>query len=159
MHDSSRAQISAYDVFFALILFVIVLVVLNSLWQSNYDAAVYNSLYNSMHMRASQALNVLVETGGNPADWETNPASAAVLGIAKESKVIDAKKLQAFANLAATDYEKAKGLLTGFDFSFELDGIVLGASAPNDAIVVSVERVVEYGGGNAIARLSVFTQR
>jgi len=58
-------------------------------------------------LAAQDAVNALMLTPGFPSDWERNPSSASVVGIAYRRNVIDAAKLDA---LNQTNYSALMGL-------------------------------------------------
>ncbi len=159
MHE--KGQLSAYDLLFAVVLFMLAFVVLNSIWMESYANAIKKEETSRMHFSARQALRVLVESPGEPDNWDS--AGVEVPGLLKNwgSEKISREKV---SELEGMDYNNVKQLLAleEFEFLLSIDAVDdsldtnIGIAAPPTAKAVRLKRTKYYEGGEASIEFSVF---
>jgi len=174
-----KGQVTALDFMFGLFLFLFIAAWLFSIWSSNLGVAITEQGFEEMRGKAFQAMDVLVRTGGTPADWEGGAEGGwteeemdgiVSLGLASKDRVVMPEKLYAFIEAGdptlndMADYNRTKEIfgIMQYDYFFELEtfedpvqtfetGLAPGAAATS----VAVERTVMYEGGEAIATFTV----
>jgi hypothetical protein len=82
-----KAQIFSLDLIFAVVLFISVLYILVSVWQSGLGRIASTEERNSLEMVARNAANLLVLTAGVPSNWITDVNNMNSLGLAVSSSI------------------------------------------------------------------------
>lgn len=160
----SRGQVSLIDILVAVIIFVFIFTALRGVWISNYQTATEEFELTQMRMSAISAADLLVKTGGYPADW--TPSDVELPGLAKRPFVLSDEKVSDFNQLVISDYNHALSLLGlgrhEFNFALAADNpdysFSLGKSLDNSTALVAVNRIVSYKGGFARVTLTVFSE-
>jgi hypothetical protein len=171
---SSRGQGIALDFLFAVLVFLLVLNSVMTIIDSGTQSVSEKNLLNNLNAKASQTMDLLVRTDGNPNDWEKlDLGDVVAIGLAKRDRALDEDKVGRFFELAgsysSSDYNAVKSLLLiGYDYYFELEdseGLVLEQTGTpgdfrwEDMMQVTVQRVVNYNGVEVIAELSIYYPR
>lgn len=175
MKANEKGQGIAIDFLFAVLVFLLVLNASIALMDSSNSSAAGKSLIVDLQAKASQTIDMLVRTEGQPNDWQDRGIDeASIIGLAKRDRVLDKDKVNKFvewgANYSDTsgDYNKARALLLiGYDFHFRIinsAGETL-KEAPSqetppskwgDMTAVRVKRIVNLDGDEAIAELTIY---
>ncbi|MBI2597936.1 MAG: hypothetical protein HYW50_01940 [Candidatus Diapherotrites archaeon] len=159
MKISETGQTVLLDFMLAFFIFAIAFAFLAVFWSNGLEEKIQESRQNEMNLKASIAAEILVKSNGNPQNWEEIDISEAqFIGIASRENSVEEEKLNEFTNL---DYGTAKTLLNiqEYDFFFELegDGSASAGLAPTaDIDTVTITRIVEYKGSEAVATLTVY---
>jgi len=103
-----RAQISSIDLVLALIVFSLLFVFFVSSWSSTVSSAKNAMKKNRMEYAALSATDLMLKSPGKPANWEQNPASVQMVGLASTPNVLSQAKL---GNFTAMNYSAQKSLL------------------------------------------------
>jgi hypothetical protein len=156
-----RGQVSAYDIFAAVFLFMLAFITLRGIWLNSIESAERAQALIEMKMKTMQAIDSLLKTTGYPNNWDGG--NVELIGLAQKENVLSRKKMLQFA---ALDYGSARELLQlgNYDFRFELhaknsaDDLNVGMAVDNNSTVVSLKRTVEYGGAEASVLFKVFTE-
>lgn len=157
MHE--RGQTTIIDFALGAFIFFIAFAVLAIHWSQAVEGTAKETNFLDMGQKASIAAKLLTESQGNPYNWEDlNASDAKYIGLANSPRKIDEKKLNSFKN---TNYETAKKLLnlSEYEFFFEFSGetnFSAGLSTNADVDIVSTTTIVEYKGGEEIAKLTVY---
>lgn len=162
MFKSKRAQIAVTDLFIALFIATILIILIVYSWNSYAVVLSDNVDYNEMQIIAFQITDLLVKTKGEPENWETNPDNADVIGLASSDRILSTEKVYAFINNLT--YNNASLILgAGFyDFYFQLKHINgtkladFGQSIIPNRSVVNVPRVVSYKNEKAILEFAIW---
>ena len=159
MFKRKKSQIALTDLFIAL--FIATLLVGIIIFALNRYNLILNeeSDYNKMQIIAFQTADLLVKSGGRPADWEKSPFEAEVIGLADADRTLSEDKLNAFTNLSY-DYASELLGLELYDFHFQLkqiNGTKLAEHGKTPAnFVVNVQRIVLYKNEKAIMEFAVW---
>lgn len=149
-------QVLIFDVFFALLGLFAVFIVLTSLWNANYSVGVEELHAQDARVRALQAMNTLVKSPGDPADWNSDPSSANSLGLALADGSLSEARLDAFNSM---DYDTARERLglEGYDYYFEVNGLKHSYNASSgvdfnsdEGVYVFASRRVALLDGNSV---------
>jgi hypothetical protein len=114
-----RGVMFTLDLIAAMLFFLIILLAVFWLWSSAYRHMGEYRESNARQAKLQDISSMLVKTQGNPPDWQTRPVdpdSTLAIGLASSENVLDAGKLQKFAD---ADYERLREImgLGGEDFS------------------------------------------
>ncbi|MEM0359871.1 MAG: hypothetical protein QXK06_00860 [Candidatus Diapherotrites archaeon] len=148
---------SFYDFLIGIMVFLLAFTILNTIWTINYRNATGTIATTEMEAKSLQALNALLKTKGYPENW--NPSNVEIIGLCSKKNTIDETKLAAFL---ALDYQtaKTKMKLEGYDFYFEFKSqgltTTLGVPPTPEKNTVSLKRLVEFKGENAIVEFKTF---
>ena len=67
-----KAQIFTLDFIFAIIIFITVIIILISAWDSSLEKIVVREQRNNLEILVRNAANILIQTEGSPSNWTTN---------------------------------------------------------------------------------------
>lgn len=160
--SKSRGQIASIDLLVSILLFVIIFITLRGIWLNNISTVGTELDQFQMQMQAKQSLNVLLNTSGDPTNWESvNPSLINLIGISDSKEVISNKKINSFIKLPYLVSQEKMGL-TKYDFNLELfsnETAILSYGMPidNNSKVVELKRFVVYNGGEALVVFKVFS--
>jgi hypothetical protein len=153
-----RGQVSVFDLLASTFLFIIIFTAMRGIWLGNIDTAMNEMAFNEMQVKAQQVLDSLIKTEGYPSNW--NSENVQLIGLADKPNIIGREKLSAFKTM---DYNVASSRLSlgSYDFNFELtqNGAVVksvGIPVDTNKTVISLERIVIYGGSEAHVTFRVF---
>ena len=162
MFKSKRAQIAIADLFIALFVATILIIVIISTWNAYVKVLEDDVGYKEMQIIAFQAADLLVKSGGEPADWENDPDNVYTMGLASSDRELSPEKVSAFVN-DITLGNASLALGVGFyDFYFRLrhiNGTVLeefGPSSIPNRSIINVPRVVSYKNEKAIMEFALW---
>jgi len=103
-----RGQISSIDLVLAIIVFSILFVFFVSSWSTTVSSAKNAMKKNRMEYAALSATDLMLKSSGAPANWEQNPSSVQMVGLASAPNVLSPAKL---SNFTAMNYSRQKDLL------------------------------------------------
>ncbi|MCR4369482.1 MAG: hypothetical protein NUV67_06275 [archaeon] len=159
--SSQKAQAVLMDFALAVLIFVVAWFFIATQFQER-DAQVRGDAdFLEMRIKADYALDYLARSPGEPSGWETlEIGDLNRPGLAISDRRLFEQKLAAFSNHSA-DYEllRQKMNIGRYDFFFEFDGIdnsSAGLAPGGDATKIVLSRIVEYKGGEAIAKLTLY---
>ena len=175
----AKGQGIALDFLFAVLVFLLVLNASLSFMDSGTRSVSEKSILNSLNSKATQTMDRLIRTDGEPNNWEQlDLGQVTAIGLAKRDRALDEDKVERFFELtgeardySSQDYNAVKSLLLiGYDYYFQLkesDGGVLKQTdvpIPTDTkwdnmIQVTVKRIVNYNGVEVIADLTIYYPR
>ncbi|MFH1545647.1 MAG: hypothetical protein ABIE23_06210 [archaeon] len=163
---NKKGQIIAYDLFFAVTVFILLSGAMLLVWYYNAEYAEKEETQNDLKERVTRITDVMVNTRGSPARWDENLSQDInTIGLVGERRVIEKEKLQAFESM---DYSKAVSAMkiSGYNFYFKLEqGNQIIAEKYNTVssdyltesdYVVGTRRVVEYERKRAILSLNLY---
>ena len=142
-----KGQIASMDILAALFGFLLILVFIISLWTLYLNRLDDSVATRRLQLSAFQAVDTLLRSTGTPVDWENNPNTSEVIGLASPFGSIDQKKLSAFMSLgynSTVTLLKIKSFYYNFSI-FNLNGTLLnstGLKQNGTEQVVSVNRLV-----------------
>lgn len=150
--QNEKGQIVSLDLFFAVIIFLISLLLIYVEWDSQLDGAINKMELDVAENVAVDIADRLVMLPGNPADWEGDVENAREFGLAKSPRNLDTEKVAAFGN--AANYASIKSKLNlSYDFSIAIyrNNLLIYQSEDMDfeKRVINVERGVNYNGDTA----------
>ena len=154
-----KGQSIILDFSLAAFIFLIAFAALSVYWASGISEKAHQSKLFEMNQKANIASELLAKSPGSPKNWEEiNINDVNSIGLAGTENSVDEKKLNAFKNM---DYGKARQLLniSEYDFFFDFSGtdkVTVGLSNSADIDNVTATRIVEYKGGEAIAKLTLY---
>ncbi len=158
---NKKGQIATYDLLFAIIIFMGIFVLMNSIWVENYSNAIKKEETKRMQFSAKQAMKIFVDSSGYPADWTSG--NVEIPGLLREygAKKISNEKI---TELAGMDYDAIRSLLKieEYDFFLSIDALGeshdqnIGTVVPANSKAVQLERVRYYQGGAASIALTLF---
>ncbi|MFH0714742.1 MAG: hypothetical protein V1847_02970 [Candidatus Diapherotrites archaeon] len=165
-----------FDLLLGVFILFLVLAVLASLWQQNWDSIEREEQVREQRFHAQQALDSLLRFSGTPSNWQNQNCTTGValsnvslLGLGYRDRVLDSKKLSCLFALLAdwnasspASYASAKSILQLEGFEFGLRVVQSGSdqnsgymSKANTEVVV-LQRVANVNGGDANVELRVF---
>lgn len=156
-----KSQIAVTDLIIALSIYVILILFVVFTW-NRYTMILQDDFnYNVMEITAFQVTDLLVKSGGEPEDWEKDPGSVEVIGLASFDRNISAEKVDAFLNNIS--YRNASKLLgtAYYNFYFQIKHIngtrlrEYGISSTNRS-VVNVQRLVSYKNEKAMVEFALW---
>lgn len=165
-----KAQIFSLDMVIAAGIFILILLSAAALWSYAGEKISIEESRNDMEMIARNSMSSLVETKGNPVNWndyEFNSTNIYSLGIADEFLVLNESKI---TSLQSSNYDIAKMILgiLGPDYEFIINIDTWNGSAylddyeigipPNSTAsdIVVVERVVLLNNTWAKTRMKLW---
>ncbi len=156
-----RGQISSYDIFIAFIGFILIFSFLGFIWNQNFFNAIEKMRIIEKQLMANQAVDVLIKSSGTPGNWETDPSSVEVIGLASKKNVLSQRKLEEFEQL---DYAVAREKLKigPYDFQLELktgnatEDKTIGLTPPATTAVIVLRRNSIYKGADSNVFFKLF---
>ena len=153
LSTSTKSQLWSIDLIVALIIFVGAV-----LFFYKYSANTTNIEEDSMNdlLLEAKLLSSYLTSTGVPANWTSSDVSLA--GLTDGELRIDKAKIDAFANIAAADYQRSRTLLTAshnYQLHFEdaqgnaigiADDTFIGSNYSAADDIVAVTRLVYYNG-------------
>ena len=148
--DFMRAQISAFDMVLAIMVFSMLFVFFVQSWSTTVSTANSAMKKNKMEYSAVSATDLLMQSTGVPIHWENNISGIRSIGLASAPNVLSEKKV---ANFTALNYSIQKSLL-GIPGDFylyieDLDGKRLELLKE---VAPKVSRVAVIGAGTVSRR-------
>jgi hypothetical protein len=142
--STNSGQVFSTDIIFAFTVFIIMAVFLMSTWNFIFDVNKENNNRIRMELLCMQITEQLVMTQGLPINWERAPENVTMVGLAKDDRVIDIEKLEAFMSI---DYNTTKEILKTFEYDYYLvieeAGYTKGVFPSSDEITLT-KRIVIY---------------
>ena len=160
---NEKGQAVLLDVFFAVLIFMIVFFSLNQSWDRELQKTNDYFETQELQLKANNILDSLLKGEGSPSNWNELDFNSDVskIGLAKKSLSLSPQKVNAFKNLDS-NYSQVK-LLFGvpeYDYFFQLDaendvnaGIDPGNSFEKKILL---RRVVEFDGSEAIVNFALY---
>ena len=100
----NRGQGIAIDLFLGVAVFLLLLTAVLAIWSNTETTASKGLTENEMQQMAERALDRLIRTGGDPANWEEiGQAGVNAIGLAKADRVLDETKLRQFISGSVND--------------------------------------------------------
>jgi|GEM_PF-2953749 len=142
-----RAQIFSMDFLMAVFIFIAVFGVLLISWGGILDNIVKHNERKDLEIHVNAITEFFVSSGGNPYNWQDDPANAKTIGFARTDRVIDEGKLSTFIN-ADYDMLRDKMLIGGYNFCLKLvnAGVERCEFGEGEDLVVFSRRAVVYNG-------------
>lgn len=142
-----KAQIGTTDLFIAISIFIISVIVLVSLWNKYNVILIENAENEEMFSLGMQATDLMVKSPGIPYNWTVS--NVEVIGLANSDHNLSFSKV---ANLTQMSYNASKKLLkiASYDYVFRIstpNGTILvnyGNMYSNANKVINVRRLVFY---------------
>jgi hypothetical protein len=156
-----KGQTVLADLLVAVMLFLLLLALFNNFWVFNSQNYWNQIFFDDMQEKAIILINELITSKGIPENWEDLPISDVnAIGLAEKDRVISEEKITAFNNFNSY-YTQLKEILktNPYDFFFEFDGsddFNVGLQPMTQAMQVRVKRIVQYKGGEAIVKLTLY---
>lgn len=154
-----KGQIAIMDMILSLMVMFFVIVALFFMHQ-NYQRRIDNKVeFNKLQSQSSRFLKILIETPGDPVDWEYDAANAKSYGLVQEKNVIDENKLSAFTSLNYDDLKNKLNIFSNFYFVVkDLNNTVYGeiGRIPIGEVIINVQRRVLFNDEYAIAEVVMF---
>jgi len=154
-----RGQTVLIDFSLAVFIFFIAFAFLTIFWVQNIEEKTKETQYFDMDLKANIASEILVKSRGNPVNWhEIDTNQINFIGLAFRERSIDEQKLNTFKNMA---YDTSRELLniSEYDFYFEFtgeDNVTVGLVPTANVDSITITRIVEYKGSEAIARITLY---
>lgn len=134
INKKKKAQIFSVDLIVALITFIIIMIGIAWVWESSREKINLNEQENDMNLISIFALSSLIETPGNPSDWELiddadfDENNIGSLGFAQDSISpwnLNYDKILKLYDLREVEYETMKKILgmrgAGYEFNIKLE--------------------------------------
>ena len=145
----NKAQAVITDLFIALFIFLLLVSTIIFIW-NRYSTRFNEDLeYKDMQLKALEISDLLIKTQGYPENWELDPSSVDILGLASSDRVLSEEKINALIlNITYQNATMFLGLPT-YDFYLRLsylNGTMIqdyGLSSTSE-LSVSVKRIVSY---------------
>jgi hypothetical protein len=157
MHQ--RGQAVSFDFAIAIFVFVLAFVSLAALWQASLDDFINAREFQDMQTTAFLLSETLVETRGNPENWEHfSFQDVNVFGLAEKDRVLDREKILRLNSYLSADYDstREKLRLPLYGIYIRIDSldqgtadINMGVSPPEGHFVANIRRIVDYNGSEA----------
>lgn len=161
MFRYKRAQLAVTDLFIALFIATILIVIIIFAWNRYTVILEDNVGYEEMQIIAFQVSDLLVKSEGEPEDWENDPSNVDVIGLASSDRELSPKKVEAFVNLSYNITSKSLGVEL-YHYYFQLKHIngtkmaEHGVIFPSNRSVVNVPRLVMYENEEAVVEFAVW---
>ena len=159
MFKFKKSQIAVTDLFIALFVATILIIIVIFTWNRYSIILNEESDYRELQIIAFQTADLLVKSEGDPQNWENNPLNVDVIGLATDDRNLSAEKVNSFINLSYNFTLKSLGLEL-YDFYFQLKDIngtklaEYGKTPKN--FVVNVQRLVLYENEKAIVEFALW---
>ncbi len=159
MFKLKKSQIAVTDLFIALFIATILIIIVIFTWNRYSIILNEESDYRELQIIAFQTADLLVKSEGDPQNWENNPLNVDVIGLATKDRNLSAEKVNSFINLSYNFTLKSLGLEL-YDFYFQLkdiNGTKLAehGKTPKN-FVVNVQRLVLYENEKAIVEFALW---
>ena len=156
-----KAQAVTIDLFIALFIFLLLTIIIVSIWNSYNTRITEDVEYERMQLVAYQITNQLIKSQGIPTAWEKNPASLGEIGLATSDRKLSAEKVDAFVNLP---YNTVRNILNleNYGFIFKIKTLSnkvlksLSETPPEGKEAVGLERYVIYNDEKAILEFRIW---
>ena len=154
-----RGQTVLIDFSLAVFIFFIAFAFLTIFWVDNIEEKTRETRFFDMDLKANIASEILVKSRGSPVNWhELNTSQIDFIGLAFRERSIDEQKLNAFKIM---EYNISRELLniSEYDFYFDFigeDNVTAGLPPIANVDSITVTRIVEYKGSEAIARITLY---
>lgn len=159
MFRYKKAQIVITDLFIALFIATILIILIIFAWNRYTIILNEDADYKEMQIIAFQTADLLVKSNGEPINWEETPTSVDVIGLAGSDRNLSIEKVNAFVNLSYNITSKSLGV-EYYDFYFQLkhiNGTKLAEHGKTPSnVVVNVQRLVSYKNEKAIVEFAVW---
>ena len=161
MFKVKKGQMAITDLFIALFVATILVILLMVVWNRYSLILIESSDYEGMQVIAFQTADLLVKSSGEPDNWELNPDNVDTIGLASSDRVLSEEKVDAFLGLLLNITSNSLGLEL-YDFYFQLNhinGTMLkdyGESPILNESVINVQRLVLYKNEKAVVELALW---
>ncbi len=159
MSRNKKSQMAVTDLFIALFVAMILIVIILFVWNRYTVILQENKYYDGLQVVGFQTTDLLVKSRGEPENWEETPDNVDTIGLAYSDRNISTEKLNAFLSLSYANASQALGL-RGYNFRFRLkniNGTILEEYGKNPGdFVVDVQRVVIYQNEKSIVELAIW---
>lgn len=188
LKTGAKGQSIAFDLFFGVILFIIVASTLSGIWTNKATEMQKDLIERELRTMTINTFDMLIISNGYPAHWEDadygtgDLSSITTIGLAKKDRFLDKEKVDVFVDLSTNYYSevRTKLLIGGNDYYFRLvepgTGITMtdeignpieagnnpDSLAPEDEkklMRASVKRAVTYKEVDVIAELTLYRKR
>jgi len=114
-----KGQITSTEFLIVSVVLIILFVFATNFWNIVAFRFSEKTLRSSLELAALDISDMLIKTPGLPGSWQDDTAKIFSLGLAKESHVLDAKKVRNFVNMS---YDRTKNLfgIPQYEFYFQL---------------------------------------
>lgn len=159
MFKSKKSQIAVTDLFIALFMATIIIIIIMFAWNRYTIILNEESDYRELEIIAFQTADLLVKSNGEPQNWENSPLNVEVIGLATEDRNLSLEKVDAFVNLSYNFTLRSLGLEL-YDFYFQLkdfNGTRLAEQGKTpENFVVNIQRLVLYENEKAIVEFALW---
>lgn len=146
MNIKSKGQVISLDFIISILIVFIILAYINDAWNTTTETSRKYLTSESIKKNILITTDFLVNTPGYPDNWEKSPSNVNVIGLAKNDRIINQDKLDAFLVM---DYDELKSKLNtgGWEFYFKLktSDVTYGLNPTSDNVVF-MRRIVLYNG-------------
>ena len=161
MFKNKKSQVAVTDMFIALFISTILIIVIVFAWNRYTVILGDNVEYTEMQIIAFQVSDLLVKTKGEPEDWENSPDNVDVIGLTSSDRELSKEKVNAFINLSYSITSKSLGteLYSHYFQLKSINGTKLaehGAGFPRNRSVVNVQRIVRYENEEAVVEFAIW---
>ena len=171
---TKKGQGIAIDFLFAVLVFLLVLNASLTLIDKNNLGVMDKNILNDLHSRATQTLDMLIRTSGQPNDWYKKTIDeVTVIGLAKRDRALETVKVEKFVEWAqdygSVDYNKSKTLLLiGYDYRLKIsdsDDFTLYQipkilpSSWDNMVAINIKRIVNLDGDEVIVEFTIYYPR
>lgn len=158
-----KAQAVITDLFIALAIFVMLIVIIVYLWNDYSTRLSEDVEYERIQLIAYQITNQLIKTQGVPKAWEKNPSSFSEIGLATSDRKLSAEKVDSFVNLPYDTVRDALNL-EGYGYSFKIKtlsnkALKSSGGTPEETETVGLERYVIYNNEKSILEFKIWKKK
>ncbi len=158
---TKRGQIAIMDLFLAVAIFTIIIVIVGIVWNTQTKRFEGSIAQNNMQIKAFQATDLLVKNAGVKTEWEENLTVLEILGLSTNDRTISEAKVSNFTSL---NYDLVRQLLNiqDYEFYFRLlddEGVLIMSSGKTPiatTVSIAVRRFVHYKNNPAILELTLW---
>ena len=154
-----KAQIASIDLFVALTIWAVLLLLIVLSWNLNNNDIIERLEFDSMASRAFQISDTLIKDRGFPSNW--NSGNVSIIGFAAEDRILSQEKVSAFTNLS---YNASREIFKAYgeNFYFALRNLTgenitsSGMQPAGSRRAVSVMRYVLYNNETAVMEFTLW---
>ena len=163
MKTRKKSQVYSIDAFFALCIFVIILI-LFATTLNNYNYKLSERVdYDNMVAKAFQISDLLIKNEGRPVDWGATNITAEIIGLASEDRILSETKINRLRNLSINQ-TRSIFKIYGNEFYILLknssgENITSYGNPFNESSskkVVNIKRYVLYKNASTILEFSIW---
>jgi hypothetical protein len=158
LSSKKRAQVFSLDFIFATVIFIVILVMAATSWNSLGSKINYVRTMRDMSIVSSSAMSYLVDSEGIPADWNRGSdinLSAIIPGLCSaEPGIIDGSKADKIIEWGNSSYDELKSALgiSGPDYEFllQIGEQFTGRYENSSKDVFGIDRLMAYENGTLV---------